>query len=173
MINPGKAIDALKDDIRKSQKDGKECVVGTEKASEEILKTKVLTSDLLIKTQGALKDKQELYRDLATFEFNYSKKNKREFFLRLEDMHGRIEQLREVLAAMDPEEVESGWLSESQLDEMTEAVYMMAKCKSHETARLERLRTKFSLVYVPEDTSKSVLRRQLTKALSVAPPVRK
>ena len=52
--------------------------MGTEKASEDILKTKVLTSDLLIKTQGALKDKQELYRDLATFEFNYSKKNKRE-----------------------------------------------------------------------------------------------
>ena len=48
------------------------------------------TIELAEKTRLAAGDKQEVYRDLATFEFNFSKHNQKALFTSLEIIENKI-----------------------------------------------------------------------------------
>ena len=58
----------------------------------------------------------ELYRDLSTFEFNFSRRNKREMFMRIKDMKIRLVNLHELCEPKGSKgEQVSGWLNEQQV----------------------------------------------------------
>ena len=90
ILKPGQTIDALKDMIRKEVKNGKQIVADTDACEEYIIKTKATIEEVEEKTTLAKRDKMELFRDLSTFEYNFSKRNKKEMFLRIKDLNGRI-----------------------------------------------------------------------------------
>jgi len=68
-------IDALKDNIRFEQKLGRSLKMQIIESSHFIKFTKEQIADMALKSESAKRDRQELFRDLATFEFNFSKKD--------------------------------------------------------------------------------------------------
>lgn len=68
-------IDALKDNIRFEQKLGKSLKVQILDSTHFIKLTKEQIADMSLKSESAKRDRQELFRDLATFELNFSKKD--------------------------------------------------------------------------------------------------
>ena len=89
-MKPGVAIDALKQDIRDVEKTMKQIVYEIKDAEEFLVKTKVQISNTGEKAERAMCDRQELYRDLSTFEFNFSKRKKGLLFDRTEEMESRV-----------------------------------------------------------------------------------
>lgn len=87
---------------------------------EFIKKRKVQVVDYLQKAEDGKRDKLELFRDLATYEFNFSKLSKNKTFTVIDSLTDRIEDFKACQASL----IESsgginGWLSPSQVDDLS------------------------------------------------------
>ena len=58
--------------------------------AEHVEMRKEQIKDLKERTMQAKSDKVELYRDISTFEYNYSARNRREIFYLIEDLTEKI-----------------------------------------------------------------------------------
>ena len=83
-------IDELKDEITAKKKKNQEIIQGINDINEEINKTKELRNEQLRKSDRAQRDKQELYRDLSTYECNFVRKDDNNLMSRLEEITTRI-----------------------------------------------------------------------------------
>ena len=83
-------IDELKDEITAKKKQNQEIIQGINDVNEEINKTKELRNEQLRKSDRAQRDKQELYRDLSTYECNFVRKDDNNLMSRLEEITTRI-----------------------------------------------------------------------------------
>ena len=84
--------------------------------ADHILRRKEQIKDLKERTVQAKSDKVELYRDISTFECNYSNRNKREIFFLVEDLTEKINnQLDLIVEASTAEEGIRSWLSLDQI----------------------------------------------------------
>ena len=83
-------IDELKDEITAKKKQNQEIIQGINDINEEINKTKELRNEQLRKSDRAQRDKQELYRDLSTYECNFVRKDDSNLMSRLEEITTRI-----------------------------------------------------------------------------------
>ena len=108
---PGMAIDALKDDVRHKEKQNKELTAQLVATDDFLLKTKEQVEETFTKTQSALRDRQELYRDLATFEFNFSKRNQQELFVRIDTCDTMLNEFMSHFREKGYLKGKRGWLS--------------------------------------------------------------
>ena len=76
-VKPGHVIDALKEDIKRTETESKIVKNQMADAVDHIIKTKASKNDYHESISKARNDWKELYRDLATFEMNFAVKNKR------------------------------------------------------------------------------------------------
>ena len=83
-------IDELKDAVTGKKKQNQEIIKGINDINEEINKTKELRNEQLRKSDRAQRDKQELYRDLSTYECNFVRKDDNNLMSRLEEITTRI-----------------------------------------------------------------------------------
>ena len=83
-------IDELKDEITAKKKRNQEIIQGINDINEEINKTKELRNEQLRKSERGQRDKQELYRDLSTYECNFVRKDDNNLMSRLEEITTRI-----------------------------------------------------------------------------------
>ena len=84
------AIDSLKSYIKQNERTTKEIIGEINLTCNWLVMTKETIKETLLKTDAAKRDRQELYRDLATFEFNFSKRNKYELFHDVDGMCNAI-----------------------------------------------------------------------------------
>ena len=75
-VKPGRTIDGLKEDIRKSTKLNRQIEQAIQDTIEHIANRKAQTKDYGEREVKAKSDWMELFRDMATFELNYSHLNK-------------------------------------------------------------------------------------------------
>ena len=61
---------------------------------------------------AAKRDKMELFRDLSTFERNFSKRSNKELFMRIKDLKQRIRDLQDDFKARTIFEGMIGWLDD-------------------------------------------------------------
>lgn len=80
---------------------------------EYLLKTKVEIADVLEKTESARRDRQELYRDLATYEFNFAKSNQYALRGLLNEMISSGEQKISQVKGLINFEITRGWLDDT------------------------------------------------------------
>lgn len=115
------AIDALKDDIRGILKSTKQLNQELKDLDEFMEKRKVQTSDYLQKREDGKCHKLELYRDLATFEFNFSKRNNKAAFTLIDSMTERIDEFKRDLDSLNKKSGEGAksWLTEKQASELS------------------------------------------------------
>ena len=87
--------------------------------AEHVDKRKEQIKDLKERTVQAKSDKVELYRDISTFECNYSARNRREIFFLIEDLTEKIDtQMEEIHQASTKEEGIRSWLTQEQLSDI-------------------------------------------------------
>ena len=101
---------------------------------EIIVKTKVQISHTREKAEGAMCDRQELYRDLSTYEFNFSKRNKGLIFDRTADLEISVNAMNVEISKFKKEglDEDSGWLSETKIIEFVEIYSLIVKLKEDE-----------------------------------------
>ena len=139
---------------------------------EFIIKTKVQIKEMLEKGEVATRDKQELYRDLATFEFNFTKLNKQEFITRIKDLETRTNVIAEKFdkAKMEQSEETAAKDSEKLFSDLMEGFLAIFDFKENEKIRSYNNSKNFSLL---EDDSESLaidtIKANLYKGLSLTP----
>ena len=111
-LHPSQTIDQLKDMIRKEVQNGKQIVAETNSRDEYIIQTKAIIDEVEERTGSAKRDKMELFRDLATFEDNFAKRNKKEMFGRIRDLKVRICDKNVEFQALTTCEGIRGWLDD-------------------------------------------------------------
>ena len=120
-IQPGRTIDALKDDIMHLLRDSKRASKKVEDLTNFIHKKREQISDANEKEKSAQRDRHELYRDLATFEFNFSKRNNREMFQRVDNMTQVIYDIKSKVSAIHSNTSLRGWLEENEIHDLAQA----------------------------------------------------
>ena len=145
ILKPGQAIDALKDDIRKEELYGKRIIAEMKAIGEYVVKTKEHIEETEEKTQFAKRDKMELFRDLSTFEFNFSKRNNKEMFCRIKDIKVRIQVLHDEFKERTLFEGLIGWLDENQIASMKELFDKFQRLKLSEQKRARMMMSRFLL----------------------------
>ena len=133
-----------------------------------MLKLKVQTADFIERTQNGQRDKQELYRDLSTYELNFSKRNNREVFTTIDLMRGRIEKFESDLGAVTPaDNATFGWLNEQQVEMLADDLQRITVIVEAQLQRKAEARNNFSLVDDRDMISVGAIYEDLTKAMSL------
>ena len=98
--------------------DGKQLKSNMDTCANQIVKTKELIQEFKEKTEFAKRDRQELYRDLATFEFNFSKCEQRRMFAQIDHMMQSIKEQQTEYDKLSKNDHIRGWVMPDQLTDL-------------------------------------------------------
>ena len=113
---PGRMIDELKEAITAKKKENQEIIAGINEVNDEINKTKELRNEQLRKADRGQRDKQELYRDMSTYECNFVRKDDNKLLNKLNQITDRINNTSFQLEKGK----KNSWIDIGQTDELLE-----------------------------------------------------
>lgn len=111
---PGRMIDELKEAVTAKKKENQDIIAGINEVNDEINKTKELRNEQLRKADRGQRDKQELYRDMSTYECNFVRKDDNKLLNKLNQITDRINNTSSKLEKGK----KNSWIDIGQTDEL-------------------------------------------------------